>query len=230
MAHVRGQRGTRSRSRSPHNLRGVSKHAFVVGPLEVGPFVLEPRGDMKVGTLRALRYEVRRHCHSPMSAEDLLVYYNRYIVASGNDRRVPRKRSWPGCLDAIGRCVAAYGNARDYDDAIKMKDKIAGYALDMQCRTVSSCTAEEFLAIVAAFIHNRWLQWTFKRALDGFFGETRGAAEHGAPSVLTTWTRDDVQRTVCLDVLTECFEHIRDELVRLKDQIIDRRRRVIVSL
>ena len=138
MAYVRGGapavRGHGTRSRSPRNSRGASEHAFVARTMTVGPFALEPAWGLKMGTLRALQREVRQYSQSPMSAGDLLIYYNRHH--DPQVRRIPRKRSWPGCLEAIGRCVASYANSRDDDERQSLRDKMGGYALDLQCRAV----------------------------------------------------------------------------------------------
>ena len=222
MAYVRGQQS--ARSRSPRNPRGASEHirlgAFVVGTMTVGPFALEPVWRLKMGTLRALQHEVSQYTQSPMSAGDLLIYYNRHH--DPQVRRIPRKRSWPGCLEAIGRCVASYANSRDDDERQSLRDKMGGYALDLQCRAVAWSTPEEFLAILADFIHNRWLQTTFKRALNNFFQTPTGATEHGAPSFMN----DEVQRTACLNVLTECFDEIEHDRVLFIHQILAARRLV----
>ena len=224
MAYVRGGapavRGHGTRSRSPRNSRGASEHAFVARTMTVGPFALEPAWGLKMGTLRALQREVRQYSQSPMSAGDLMLYYNRHH--DPQVRRRPRKRSWPGCLEAIRRCVASYDGCDD-GERQPLRDKMGGYALDLQCRAVEWSTPEEFLAIVADFIHNRWLQIIFKHALDKLLQTPTGAAEHGAPSLLTSWCRDEVQRTACVDVLTECFEFIDHDREHLIDQILDRR-------
>jgi len=188
--------------------------------MTVGPFALEPAWGLKMGTLRALQREVRQYSQSPMSAGDLLIYYNRHH--DPQVRRIPRKRSWPGCLEAIGRCVASYANSRDDDERQSLRDKMGGYALDLQCRVVAWSTPEEFLAILADFIHNRWLQTTFKRALNNFFQTPTGATEHGAPSFMN----DEVQRTACLNVLTECFDEIEHDRVLFIHQILAARRLV----
>ena len=222
MANVRGQQSTRSRS--PGNPRGASEHAFVAGTMTVGPFAVEPRGNIKTRTLHALQHEVSQYIQSPMSAGDLLRYYNRHH--DPQVRRVPRKRSWPGCLEAIGRCVAAYANSRGDDERQTLRDTMGGYALDMQCRTVAWSTPEEFFAILADFIHNRWLQTTFKHALNKLLQTPTGAAEHGTPSVMTICSRDEVQRLACVDVLTECFERIDHDRKHLTRCILGRRRSV----
>ena len=145
MAYVRGQQSMRSRS--PRNPRGALEHALVastmtvgpfalevVGTMTVGPFALEPRGNIKMGTLRALQHEVSQYTQSPMSVCDLLMHYNRHH--DPRVRRVP-ELSWLECLGEIGRCVAAYANSRDDDERQTLRDTMGGYALDMQCCTVT---------------------------------------------------------------------------------------------
>ena len=100
---------------------------------------------------------------------------------------------------------------------------MGGYALDMQCCTVTWSTPEEFFATLADFIHNRWLQTTFKHALNKLLQTPTDAAEHGAPSVVTICSHDEVQRMACADVLTECFELIDHDREHFIDQILERR-------
>ena len=98
-----------------------------------------------------------------MSVCDLLLHYNRHH--DPQVRRAP-ELSWPRCIEEIGRCVAAYANSRDDDERQTLRDTMGDYALDMQCCTMTWSTPEEFFATLADFIHNRWLQTTFKHALN----------------------------------------------------------------
>ena len=192
---------TIGRAYSP-NINAATEH------IRIGPCILHwsQVSNLELGVLRNLHLEIQDRIRMPVSRE-------RFFASdSQDDGIVTQSRSWPGTVEAIARCVAAFQKATDatqHSQCNEIAAKLCSYATALAQRT-SPYLRENFLALVYEYIQNRTYDLALKNMVNRVFEDIGDGFWSGL---------SERQRSECLTLLEICTNAVTDHGQALRDEV-----------
>ena len=176
--------------------------------IRIGPCILHwsQVSNLELGVLRNLHHEIQDRNRMPVSFE-------RFSASdSQDDGIVTQSRSWPGTIESIARCVAAFQNATDateHSQCNEIAAKLCSYGTALAQRT-SPYRREHFLALLYEFIQNRTYDLALKNMVNRAFDHIEDAF----------WSRlSERQRSECLTLLETCTTAVTDHGQALRNEM-----------
>ena len=132
-----------------------------------------------------------------------------------------QKKSWPGALETVSRCVAAYHHAfgaSEHDACLSIQNDICGWANRLRRDLPGNVDTTQFLTLLHQYIENR----SFNMAVRTVINQSLGSLYF---SVRPLGQRsDDRGRQAVADVLEQCLNVLQEDYASLQTTLRQFRR------
>ena len=172
----------------------------------IGPCILHwsHASNIELSVLCRLDHEIQSRIRMPVSFEKI----------AANDGIMRERETWPNCVEAIARCVAAFQKATDateHSQCDVIVAKLRGYATTL-AQMIAPYRRPRLLLLLYEYIQNRTYDLAMNNLVNRVFEETGDGFWY--------WVGAGRQRRECLNLLEICTTAVTDHGQALRHKLV----------